>query len=103
MPLEGAMLRITTIQTESGATTLQLSGSISGVWVKELQDCCATSLVNGKAVSLDLSDVQYADAAALELLSNLKSRNVAVVGWTPLVARLLDAYEATRGVKERKC
>ena len=98
------MLRITTIETESGTTELQLSGSISGVWVHELQTCCETFLANGNTLKLDLSDVQFADVAALELLSKLKSRsNVAVVGRTPLVTRLLDAYEAARDVKEAKC
>ena len=90
------MLRITTIEMEPGTTALQLSGSISGVWVQELQDCCETLLAKGSAVNLDLSDVQYADVAALELLSKLKSRKVAVVGWTPLVARLFDAHEGQR-------
>jgi ABC-type transporter Mla MlaB component len=85
------MLRIGTIEMESGARTLQLSGSISGAWVKELQDCCELLLSNGHLVTLDLSDVQYADVAGLELLSKLKSRNVSVVG-SPLVARLLEAY-----------
>lgn len=96
-------MRITTIENESGSTALHLSGSISGAWVQELQDCCETLLRNGNTISLDLSDVQYAAAAALELLSELKSRNVALVGQTPLVARLLDAYEASQGVKETKC
>jgi ABC-type transporter Mla MlaB component len=89
------MLRIGTIEKESGARTLQLSGSISGAWVKELQDCCEVLLANGHFVTLDLSDVQYADVTGLELLSRLKSRNVAVVGST-LVARLLDAHEGQR-------
>jgi len=90
------MLRITTVEMESGATALQLSGSISGVWVEQLQDCCETLLANGSPVTLDLGDVQYADVAGLELLSKLKARNVSLVGWTPLVAQLLDAHEGQR-------
>jgi anti-anti-sigma regulatory factor len=90
------MLRIATVEMESGAKALQLSGSISGAWVQELQECCEIWLAGGNAVTLDLKDVQYADFAGLELLSKLKSRNVSVVGWTPLVAKLLDAHEAQR-------
>ena len=88
------MLKISTNETKSGTKALQLSGSISGAWVQELQDCCERWLAAGNTVTLDLKDVDYADASGLELLSNLKSRQVAVVRWTPLVARLLDAHEA---------
>jgi hypothetical protein len=48
----------------------------------------------GNAVALDLKDVQYADYDGLELISKLKSRNVVVVRWTPLIAGLLKAHEA---------
>jgi anti-anti-sigma regulatory factor len=90
------MLRITTIEVEAGATALQLSGSISGVWVEELQDCCEALMASGNPVTLDLRDVQYADVAGLELLSKLKARNVSLVAGTPLVAQLLDAHEGQR-------
>jgi anti-anti-sigma regulatory factor len=94
------MLRIATVEMGSGAKALQLSGSISGAWVQELQECCETWLAGGNTVTLDLKDVQYADFAGLELLSKLKSRKVCVVGWTPLVAKLLDAHEAQRSQEE---
>jgi anti-anti-sigma regulatory factor len=90
------MLRIATIEMETGIKELQLSGSISGVWVEELQECCETCLAAGNAVTLDLKDVQYADYAGLELISKLKSRNVTLVRSTPLVARLLEVHEARR-------
>ncbi len=96
VPFGMRMLRIATIEMESGSKALQLSGSISGPWVQELQECCETWLAGGNPLTLDLNDVQYADFAGLELLSKLKSRNVSVVGWTPLVAKLLDAHEAQR-------
>jgi anti-anti-sigma regulatory factor len=90
------VLKITTIEMESGIEELQLSGSISEAWVQELQECCETWLAAGKAVTLDLKDVQYADYSGLELLSKLKSRNVTVVRLTPLIARLLEVHEAQR-------
>ena len=90
------MLRIVTIEMESGIKELQLSGSISDAWVEELQECCETWLAAGNAVILDLKEVQYADYAGLELISKLKSRNVTVVRATPLLARLLDVHEAQR-------
>jgi anti-anti-sigma regulatory factor len=90
------VLKITTIEMESGIKELQLSGSISDVWVEELQECCETWLAAGSAVTLDLKDVQFADHAGLELISKLKSRNVTVVRLTPLVTRLLEVHEAQR-------
>ena len=90
------VLKITTIEMESGIEELQLSGSISEAWVQELQECCETWLAAGKAVTLDLKDVQYADYAGLELISKLKSRNVTMVRLTPLVTRLLEVHEAQR-------
>jgi anti-anti-sigma regulatory factor len=92
----GRVLRIATSDVETGIKELQLSGSISGVWVQELQECCETWMAAGKAVTLDLKDVQYADYAGLDLISKLKSRNVTVVRSTPLVARLLEVHEAQR-------
>jgi len=88
------MLKIVTIDMESGIKELQLSGSISGAWVQELLECCETWLTAGNAVALDLKDVQYADYDGLELISKLKSRNVVVVRSTPLIAGLLKAHEA---------
>jgi anti-anti-sigma regulatory factor len=90
------MLRIATIEMESGIKELQLSGSISGVWVQELKKCCEAWLAAGNEVTLDLKDVQYADYAGLELISKLKSRKVTVFRSTPLVTRLLEAHEAQR-------
>jgi anti-anti-sigma regulatory factor len=88
------MLKISIVETESGTRELQLSGSISGAWVQELENCCETWLKSGNAVTLDLKDVEYADDSGVALLSKLKSRKVSVVRWTPLVARLVDAHEA---------
>jgi anti-anti-sigma factor len=88
------MLKISTVETESANKVLQLSGSISGAWVQELQDCCDAWLAAGNKVTLDLKDVEYADQSGLELLSKLRSQRVSVVRWTPLVAKLLDALDA---------
>jgi anti-anti-sigma regulatory factor len=90
------VLKITTIEIESGIKELQLSGSISDAWVEELRECCEPWLAAGNTVILDLKDVQYADYAGLEMISKLKSRNVTVIRLTPLVARLLEAHEAQR-------
>jgi len=76
------MLRIITVEMESGTKALQLSGSISDEWVQELRECCETWLAAGNVVTLDLKDVQYADHAGLALISQLRSRNVIVVRWT---------------------
>ena len=84
------------MEMEPGIKELQLSGSISDAWVQELQECCETWLAAGKAVTLDLKDVQYADYAGLELISKLRSRNVTMVRLTPLIARLLEMHEAQR-------
>jgi anti-anti-sigma regulatory factor len=88
------VLRITTVDMESGIKELQLSGSISDAWVEALQECCETWLAAGNAVTLDLKEVQYADYAGLELISKLKSRNVTLVGTTSLMARLLEVHES---------
>jgi ABC-type transporter Mla MlaB component len=103
-----AMLKISTVDTESGTKELQLSGSISGAWVQELQNCCEAWLAAGNAVTLDLKDVEFADASGLELISTLRARNVLVVRWTPLVSRLLAAHEARNAefksaVEETQC
>jgi ABC-type transporter Mla MlaB component len=92
--LNVGMLKITAIETESGDKVLQLSGTISGAWVQELQECCEAWIAAGNNLTLDLTDVQYADCAGVELLSRLKLRTVRVFPSTPLLSRLLDAHEA---------
>ncbi len=86
------MLRITITETQSGGRTLQLSGNISDVWVAELRNCCEASLKQSTELAIDLAEVQYVDFAGLDLLCELRGRNVAVARWTPLVAEFLAAH-----------
>jgi ABC-type transporter Mla MlaB component len=93
------MLRIAIEGHGTAAQMLRLSGSISGVWVGELRRCCESCLAQGYRLVLDLQDVRYADYAGLELLSELKARDISVAQWTPLVSELLTAHEGQVGKK----
>lgn len=73
------MLRISQICAVQHAVTLRLEGRLVGPWVAELQRSCDEALANSRALSLDMSEMQYMDANGVELLSRLKSRGVALL------------------------
>src|SRR5258708_4876359 len=82
------MLRITSVTNDSYAT-LRLEGTLRGPWVAELARACEERTRSTERLSLDLSAVNFVDAAGLELLHGLLQRNVTLAACSALVAELL--------------
>jgi len=60
--LWNSMLRISRIESSSGEVVLRLEGSLIGPWVDELRRSCAAVCNNGRQLSLDLTEVLFADS-----------------------------------------
>jgi len=85
------MLRITLHDSARGLR-FKLEGKLSGPWVEELRQCwqTASSTTRGRITSLDLSDVDFVDAAGQSLLSEMHRQGVRLDAATPLIRSLVD-------------
>ena len=84
------MLRISRIESLSGEVVLRLEGSLIGPWVDELRRSCAAVCNNGRQLSLDLTEVLFADSKGLALLRTLRRSNVGLVGCSPFLTEQLN-------------
>ena len=80
------MLRITTIESTNGSTTLRLEGHLAGAWIAELRDTCDGMLAAGRTLTLDLGDVSLIDRPGFDLLASLSRRAVSLVRCSPFQA-----------------
>ena len=87
------MLKISQAGKPGKKFTLKLEGRVVGPWVNELRTVCKSLLANGRALTLDLSDVAYADAEGVELLMSLKLRGVTLAKIQPFVTEQLKTAE----------
>ena len=82
------MLRIETTEVD-GISTVRLEGKLLAPWLHEFK-----ALFEGNtpipSMRLNLKDVDYIDAAGLELLSALRSQGLLIVASSAFVAKLLD-------------
>ena len=90
------MLRIWRIESSPGEVILRLEGSLIGPWVNELRRGCAAVCKDGHKLSLDLTEVLFADSKGLVLLRTLRNSNVGLTGCSPLLAEQLN-----RGLRGR--
>ena len=97
------MLRITVVDLSDSVVVLRVEGRITGCWVEELRRTCAAhafaahtfgahAFADEVQLSLELSEVSFADAAGIALLKELRGRGADLIRPTSFVAeRLLDA------------
>jgi ABC-type transporter Mla MlaB component len=85
------MLKISQAGTPNRSVTLKLEGRVVGPWVAELHQVCDTLLAENRALRLDLTDVTFADAGGVAVLSGLKLRGVTVTNCSPFVAEQLKS------------
>ena len=86
------MLKITVVDSSSEAVRLRVEGRLTGRWVEELRRTCdLQGLGDGIRLTLDLSDLSFADAAGIELLKELRIGLTTLLSPSPLVAEQLKA------------
>lgn len=84
------MLRITVVESSEIAVTLRVEGRITGPWVEELRTACNVhTFPDDVQLSLDLSDISFADAAGIALLRELRNRGAGLIRTTPFLAEQL--------------
>ena len=91
------MLTITVVDLSDSVVVLRVEGSITGWLVEELRRTCAAhafaahtfaahDFADEIQLSLELSEVSFADAAGIALLKELRSRGADLIRPTPWVA-----------------
>ena len=85
------MLKISQIEPTNHVVTLRFEGRVAGPWVAEAQKASEKVLTEGRALKLDLAEVEFLDAAAVALLFGLRSRGVVFVECSPFVEAQLKA------------
>ena len=79
------MLRISRSEDDPHRLTIRLEGQLIGPWVDELRDIAGHVSNRECQLSLDVSEVTFADQAGVELLVSLRSRNFALTGCSPFL------------------
>ena len=79
------MLRISNPESDELTVTLRLEGQIVGPWVDELRRASEKYLSNGHRLTLDLTDVTFADGDGVALLLRLQSKVISLTGCSPFL------------------
>jgi ABC-type transporter Mla MlaB component len=79
------MLKISQAGKANQCVTLKLEGRVVGPWVEELRQVCETLLSEGRKLKLDLTDVAFADADGVVVLTDFRSRGVTLRNCSPFV------------------
>ena len=85
------MLKISQAGKANHSVTLKLEGRVVGPWVGELRQVCETHLTEGRALKLDLTDVMFADADGVAVLTGFKTRGVTLKNCSPFVDEQLKS------------
>src|SRR5258705_10258271 len=91
------MMKITHMQGEAAVARLRVEGWITRQTVQELSASCETVLTNHQTLLIDLSGVQFVDAAGVEGFRNLVPRGATLIGCSGVLTELLQVN--TRGEK----
>jgi hypothetical protein len=90
------MLKIT-LHDSAHEFRLKLEGRLSGLWVRELEQCWQTAMSTtlGRKTVLDLQEVDFVDLEGQALLALMHGQGVELVAVTPLIRAVLE--EVCRG------
>jgi anti-anti-sigma regulatory factor len=84
-----SVLKITKVSRKGRATTIKLEGAFLAPWTASVRDACTRRGRRSKPLRLDLSDVTFADAAAVRLLRDLMREDIVIASCSSFVAELL--------------
>jgi RNA polymerase sigma-70 factor, ECF subfamily len=89
------MMRVTRITPADGLETLRVEGRLTQQSVQELRDACQPLLGEQAAIRLDVSGVQFLDAAGISLLHELERHGTQLAGCSGFVGELLRDRDLT--------
>jgi len=84
------MLKITKIEENGTTVVLKLEGKVTEQWAALLDGECRAFLRNQKTLLLDCADVNFLDARGVDVLKNLPSNEVTLIGTPGFVTELLQ-------------
>jgi hypothetical protein len=90
------MLRLTQIASTHRTQTIKLEGKLLGPWIDEVSKACAASTSPSSRIKLDLSALNFVDAAGERLLRELIARGIEVVACSSYVGELLRSSAEVR-------
>jgi anti-anti-sigma regulatory factor len=85
------MLKISHAGRPGLKLTLQLEGRVVGPWVDELRHVCEPLLAGHAKLTLDLSEVSFADESGVTLLASLERCGVNLSNPSPFLREQLKA------------
>jgi len=91
------MLRIFNAEFDKPIVTLRMEGQIAGPWVDELRRATENFLGSGHRLTLDLTEVTFADQNGVALLLKLQEQTVSMMGCSPFLSEQLKGMtDSTR-------
>jgi RNA polymerase sigma-70 factor (ECF subfamily) len=84
------MMRITPIQGSDGIAQLRVEGRVTQQTVEALQSSCAAEFFVHSTLLLDLSGVQFVDAAGIEAFRHLVQKGAVLLGCSGFLTELLQ-------------
>jgi STAS domain len=88
------MLRVTVVESSDSSVRLRVEGRLTGRSIEELRESCELhALVDGMRLILDLADVSFSDGDGIELLKDLRRREVTILNLVPYLALQLRVAE----------
>ena len=84
------MLKITKMEDGGATVVLKLEGKVTDQWAALLNEECRALLGKGKTLLLECTDVQFLDDRGADVLRNLPSRQVTIMGAPGFVTELLE-------------
>ena len=91
------MLRITPLQEDNRVARLRVEGRVTHQTVAALRSSCEEGLVNHPTLLLELSGVQFVDAAGIAAFRGLAQRGTVLVGCSGFLTELLQLPDAGGG------
>ena len=88
------MLKVTVVDASDSAVRLRVEGRLAGHCIEELRESCELhALAEGMQLTIDLADLSFADADGIELLKDLRSRDVMILNLASYLAVKLRVAE----------
>ncbi len=84
------MLKITKTDNGGSTVTLKLEGKIMNQWAALLDGECRAELQRRKSIELDCAGVDFLDQKGVEVLKNLPSTHVTLIGAPGYMTELLQ-------------
>jgi hypothetical protein len=83
------MLKITETESSPGEVILHLEGKLIGAWVNVLNSYSSIVREKGHRLTLEMTEVSFADRTGISLLCTLEESGVVVAGCSPLIVEEL--------------